>query len=57
MTIETLDSYISCINKSNDYIGRLIDWPGVTYKPFTLKVFNFPREFLGILMDMGILPV
>lgn len=45
MTIETLDSYISCIHKSNDYIGRLIDWPGITYKSFTLKVFNFPREF------------
>lgn len=45
MTLETLNSYISCINKSNDYIGRLIDWPGVTYKSFTLKVFNFPREF------------
>lgn len=45
MTMETLDSYILSIDDSSDYIGRLIDWPGVTYQSFTLKVFNFPREF------------
>lgn len=45
MTMETLDAYISSIDDSSDYIGRLIDWPSVTYKSFTLKVFNFPREF------------
>jgi len=45
MTIETLESYVARINQSKDYIGRLIDWPGVTYDSFTLKVFNFPREF------------
>lgn len=45
MTMETLESYISKVKKTNGYIGRLIDWPNVFYGMFTLKVFYFPREF------------
>jgi hypothetical protein len=45
MTLETLIAYLQRMKEPSNYIGRLIDWPGVTYDRFTLKVFNFPREF------------
>ena len=46
ISVETLQFWLSnalCCDSA--YIGRLIDWPGISYRPFTLLLNRFPREF------------
>lgn len=46
MTIETLGYYLSRVGcGESTYIGRLLEWPGVTYAPFRVTLYIFPREF------------
>ena len=46
ITIETLSKWLNNILCSEEeYIGRLIDWPGINYRNFKINLIRFPREF------------